>query len=89
MSDQFMMFGAMVFAAVFLLMMGLTIPVFGEDRQARKRLQKRIHELEPDADTTVITSLLRKKYLKSLSPLERSLESLPGMECRRCTCSLC
>ncbi|MBR9867019.1 MAG: type II secretion system F family protein [Oceanospirillales bacterium] len=80
MSDQFMIFGAMVFAAVFLLMMGLTIPVFGEDRQARKRLQKRIHELAPDADTTVITSLLRKKYLKSLSPLERTLETLPGME---------
>lgn len=80
MSGQFMIFGAMVFAAVFLLFMGLTIPVFGESQQARKRLQKRIKELAPDADADAITSLLRKKYLKSLSPLERWFESLPGME---------
>jgi len=80
MSGQFMIFGAMIFAAVFLLFMGLTIPVFGESQQARKRLQKRIKELAPDADADAITSLLRKKYLKSLSPMERWLESLPGME---------
>jgi len=80
MSDQILVFGAMVFAAVFLLFMGLTIPVFGEDRQARKRLQKRINDLAPEADANAITSLLRKKYLRSLSPTERWLESLPGME---------
>lgn len=80
MSVQYIIFGAMVFAAVFLLMIGLTIPVFGESRQAQKRLHKRIRELAPSTDTATITSLLRKKYLTSLSPMERWLESLPGME---------
>ncbi|WP_261842022.1 type II secretion system F family protein [Aliamphritea ceti] len=80
MSEQFMIFGAMVFAAVFLLMMGLTIPVFGESQKARKNLQKRVRQLSADTDANTITLLLRKKYLRSLSPVERWLESLPGME---------
>lgn len=80
MSEQFMIFGAMVFAAVFLLMMGLTIPVFGESQKARKNLQKRVRLLSADNDANTITLLLRKKYLRSLSPVERWLESLPGME---------
>ncbi|WP_271271341.1 type II secretion system F family protein [Aliamphritea hakodatensis] len=80
MPEQFMIFGGMVFAAVFFLMMGLTIPVFGESQKARKNLQKRVLELSADTDANTITLLLRKKYLRSLSPVERWLESLPGME---------
>lgn len=78
--SQQMIFIAMVFVAVFMLFMGLTIPVFGENRLAQTRLRKRIKEMIPDADANAITVLLRKKYLKSLSPTERFLESLPGME---------
>lgn len=79
MSQQLVFIG-MVFFAVFLLMIGLSIPVFGESQQTRKRLRKRIKELAPNADAQAITVLLRKKYLKSLSPTERFMESLPGME---------
>ncbi len=78
--SQQTIFMAMVFVAVFMLFMGLAVPVFGENQKARSRLQKRIKEMAPDADANAITVLLRKKYLKSLSPLERWLESLPGME---------
>ncbi|WP_432473195.1 type II secretion system F family protein [Amphritea sp. HPY] len=78
--SQQMIFLAMVFVAVFLLMMGLAVPVFGESQKTRSRLRKRIKEMAPEADANAITVLLRKKYLNSLSPLERSLESLPGME---------
>jgi tight adherence protein B len=78
--SQNMIFAIMVFTAAFLLLLGLTVPVFGEHNKARKRLLKRIKEIAPDADPNAITSLLRKKYLKSLSPVERWLESLPGME---------
>ncbi|MBQ0757063.1 MAG: type II secretion system F family protein [Amphritea sp.] len=78
--SQQMIFIAMVFMAVFMLVMGLTIPVFGETSHNRNRLRKRIKEMIPEADAKAITVLLRKKYLKSLSPSERWLESLPGME---------
>lgn len=78
--SQQMIFMAMIFVAVFMLFMGLTIPVFGENSVAQTRLRKRIKEMIPDADANAITVLLRKKYLKSLSPTERFLESLPGME---------
>ncbi|MBN3562701.1 type II secretion system F family protein [Aliamphritea spongicola] len=80
MSEQHLIFGGMVFVAVFLLMMGLTIPVFGESQKARRNLKKRVLELSADTDANTITLLLRKKYLRSLSPAERWLESLPGME---------
>lgn len=78
--SQQMIFLAMVFVAVFLLMMGLAVPVFGDSQKTRSRLRKRIKEMAPQADTNAITVLLRRKYLKSLSPTERWLESLPGME---------
>jgi tight adherence protein B len=78
--SQQMIFLAMIFVAVFLLMMGLAVPVFGESQKTRSRLRKRIKEMAPEANTNAITVLLRKKYLNSLSPLERTLESLPGME---------
>lgn len=78
--SQQTIFMAMVFVAVFMLFMGLAVPVFGENQKARSRLQKRIKEMAPDTDANAITALLRKKYLKSLSPFERWLESLPGME---------
>ena len=80
MSEQHMIFAGMVFVAVFLLIMGLTIPVFGESQKARRNLKKRVLELSADTDANTITLLLRKKYLRSLSPAERWLESLPGME---------
>lgn len=75
-----MMFVGMVAVAVFMLTIGITVPVFGEKRTARKRLQRRLGDLRQESDLPHINSLLREKYLKQLSGLERELELLPGME---------
>jgi len=73
-------FFLMVGVAVFLLTFGITVPVFGESRSARKRLQQRLREIQKQSDRPPISSLLREKYLKRLGNFERGLEQLPGME---------
>lgn len=75
-----LMFLGMVGVAVFLLTFGITVPVFGESRSTRKRLQKRLREIQKQSDKPPISSLLREKYLKRLGGAERTLEQLPGME---------
>lgn len=80
MSDGMILFIALIFVTVFLLMQGLTLPVFGENAAARKRLKKKLGELESADADGAFTSLLREKYLRKLSPWERQLESLPRME---------
>ena len=74
------MFVLLVFVAVILLMQGMVVPVFGESGKARKRLKKRMAEIEAVGNAEAFSSLIRGKYLRRLSPLERKLESLPGME---------
>jgi tight adherence protein B len=71
-------FVAVVFTAVFGLMQGLTTPASGGARM-RRSLRRRLEEIGADSQQT-IGSLLREKYLKELSPLERRLEELPLME---------
>lgn len=70
----------MIFVTVLLLLQGLMLPVFGESAQARKRLKKRLQQLERDEGGESYQTLLRKKYLKELSPIERFFESFPAME---------
>jgi tight adherence protein B len=70
----------LVFVTVVLLMQGLVVPVFGESAKTRKRLKKRIEEIEAASDDESLSSLLREKYLRRLSPFARWLESLPGMD---------
>jgi tight adherence protein B len=79
MSGGAQVFILLVFVTVILLMQGLVVPVFGESAKTRKRLKKRIAEIESASDDESLSSLLREKYLRRLSPLERWLESLPGM----------
>jgi len=71
-------FIAAVFAAVFVLMMGLTTSASGTSRM-RRTLARRLERIGADAQQD-IASILREKYLTSLSPLERWLEELPLME---------
>lgn len=73
-------FTAMIFVAVFLLAQGLIVPVFGESRRMRKRIKSRLRHLEAESAADSGVSILREKYLKRLSPLERTLETLPHME---------
>lgn len=78
MLDSPWLFLGLVFLAVFLLTQGMTVPVFGESSKARKRLLARLSSVGTGARSD-FGSLLREKYLRKLSPLERSLENLPGM----------
>ncbi len=80
MSGGAQIFIMLVFATVVLLMQGLVVPVFGESAKTRKRLKKRIAEIEAAGEEESLSSLLREKYLRRLSPLERRVESLPAME---------
>jgi len=73
-------FVIMIFVTVFLLFQGMAMPVFGESAEVRKRLTKRLRDIDAGQSDDSYQSLLRKKYLRSLSPLERQLESLPIME---------
>jgi tight adherence protein B len=80
MTTGVLIFLGLVFAAVFLLAQGLTVPVFGESAKTRRLLQQRLRKIQEESEQNELTSLLREKYLRQLSPAERWLESLPAME---------
>ncbi|AMD02298.1 type II secretion system F family protein [Halomonas chromatireducens] len=77
-SDEMIVVG-MIFLAAFLLIQSFLVPAFGENRQVQKRLKQRLRAISDEAHQGSI-SLVRRKYLRELGPLERALESLPGME---------
>ena len=58
----------------------MIVPVFGEARKTRKQIKSRLQVLEQEAEVEGSRSILREKYLKRLSPLERQLETLPFMD---------
>jgi tight adherence protein B len=80
MSTGVVFFIVLVGATVFMLTMGLIVPAFGDQRRTRKLLQRRLAGIESEMAGNSVASLMREKYLRDLSPLERQLESLPGME---------
>jgi tight adherence protein B len=71
-------FVGVVFVAVFMLMLGLTASASGESR-LRRTLRRRLEKISADVHED-IASILRERYLKSLSPLERRLEEMPFMQ---------
>jgi tight adherence protein B len=79
MSNQLWIFIGTVFVTVVLLSQTMIVPVFGEGRKTRKKLKARLSDLERELGGAPFSSLLREKYLRELSPLERSLEQLPYM----------
>jgi tight adherence protein B len=80
MSNGMMIFVAMIFVTVFLLVQGMVVPVFGDSAKARKRLLKKLNQIQTATEGEGYASLLREKYLRRLSPWERQLERLPAME---------
>lgn len=80
MSNGMMIFVAMIFVTVFLLAQGLVLPVFGESAKTRKRLLKKLNQIQAATEGDAYSSLLREKYLRRLSPWEQQLERLPAME---------
>lgn len=73
-------FISLVFVSMFLLVWGFIVPIFGESRNMRKRLLARLDTVTAANAQAAYASLLRDKYLGKLSPLERSFETVPGME---------
>jgi tight adherence protein B len=71
------LFLGLVFFAVFLLVQGMVVPVFGEATRMRRLLLARLNNVS-SAGQPDFASLLRQKHLKELSALERWLENLPG-----------
>jgi tight adherence protein B len=80
MTDGLMIFLGMIFVAVAMLSQGLIVPVFGESRQMRKKLQSRLGEIDAESGEAPNSSLLREKYLRDLSPIERQLEEFAAMQ---------
>jgi tight adherence protein B len=80
MSGAMVIFGLLVACAVFALMQGLMVPAFGDYKRDRKMLARRLARIEEELGAQNDATLVREKFLRELSPLQRSLESLPGME---------
>lgn len=83
MSTDVLIYLGLVFVAVFLLSQGMIVPAFGTSRKARKKLKQRVEEIDSLSQEQTISSLLRERYIRKLSPMERRLEELPGMESLR------
>lgn len=79
MAAEHWLFLLMVSLAVFFLATALIVPAFGTEAQVARRLRSRIDGVLDTIDPAAV-SLLREKYLRALSPLERRMEGLPGME---------
>ena len=69
----------MIFLSVFLMVYSFVVPVFGAERKAAKRLKKRLTEVALQRDRKNAAAMLREQYLHKLTPMERTLEALPGM----------
>ncbi|MFD1209574.1 type II secretion system F family protein [Modicisalibacter tunisiensis] len=67
----------MVAVAVFLLVQSFMVPAFGENRQARKRLRKRLRAVADTPERRERLALLNQH--RQRSSLERALGTLPGM----------
>jgi len=80
MTGGVMVFLALLGTAVFLLSYAMVVPAFGSDARMRKLLKQRLRDIGALETKGEVASLLRQKYLRDLSPLERRLEELPVME---------
>ena len=80
MTAGLVVFLAMLGGAVFLLSQALFVPAFGSDARIKRLLKRKLHDIGAFEAHNEVASLLRQKYLRDLSPMERRLESLPLME---------
>jgi tight adherence protein B len=79
-SSGLLTFLALLGGAVFFLSQVLIVPAFGSDARTRKLLRRKLREIGTVDAEDEVGSLLRQKYLRDLSPLERRLEDTPAME---------
>jgi len=79
MEDMPIVFLIMISIAVLLLVWNLRVPVFGAERKSAKRLKKRLNRIATKEHRASAAQMLRDKYIRNLNPIERKLETLPGM----------
>lgn len=79
MADSLLLFTALVFGAVLLLLQVFILPVLGSAARESRRVRRRLRRLSGDHGEASI-SLVREKYLRELSPFERWMDSLAGMD---------
>ncbi|MGH9521879.1 MAG: type II secretion system F family protein, partial [Terriglobales bacterium] len=72
-------FIVLVAGSVFLLVQGLMVPAFGDQSRHRRTLKRRLADIEAELGDQSPSSLVRQKFLRELTPLQRKLESLPMM----------
>ena len=60
----------MVAVAVFLLVNSFMVPTFGAERQAAKRLKRRMKQISASGEKPAAADMLRERYLRDLNPLE-------------------
>lgn len=77
------LFLLLVFFTVVLLLQGTVVPIVSGSRKMQKRIAGRLSQVARASAEPELASLLRAEYLRELSPFERSMESLPGMESLR------
>lgn len=75
MDNSMLIFIGLVFLTVFILMVALFMPVFGESSQSRKKLRARLKNMAADTEIPQAVKLLREDRLGKLSPLERQFET--------------
>ena len=79
MDDKVTIFLFLIFITIFLLSQIIVAPSFGTSTADSKRLKRRLKQYA-DSRGIPSQSLVKEKYLKSLSPLAQWFQSLPGIE---------
>jgi tight adherence protein B len=72
-----LLLAALIFAAVVSAVLGITAFIGGA---ATRRLRGRLESLAGEENAEASVSAIRARYLRQLSPFERRLEQLPGVE---------
>jgi len=75
MNTDILLFIGLIFGAVFLLMLSLSIPVFGENQRARKRIQKHLSRMDSEKELPEGLASIRKAREKNLNPAENWIEN--------------
>lgn len=73
------LFTVLVFGAVLLLLQVFIIPALGSSAREHRSIRRRLRQVSGDPAEGSI-SLVRQKYLKQLSPFERWMDGLAGMD---------
>jgi tight adherence protein B len=79
-NETLLVFLGLIFIAVFMLTQFIVVPNFGTKGQESRQLRKRLGIIGEEYQTEQLVSLVRDKYFKKLSPLEKKLEALPVMK---------